>query len=245
MKIIIVEDEYHIRMGLSNYIKSIGEPYKVIGEAEDGQEGMLLIKKLYPDLVITDIRMPRLDGLKMISNIVACNMDVKFVILSGYAEFEYAQKGISLGVKEYLLKPVNVKELKETLERINRSLNRKNKREAEEIKEFSPLVNAIISDIEENFAQKISLDNYSEKFNMTPEYISNVFSKEVGITFSNYLTQVRIEKAKELLKEGKHKIYEIACMVGYNDSQYFCRVFKKITGLSTSEYIIRSRGEKV
>lgn len=247
MKIVIVEDEFHTRMGLSNYIKSIGEPYKLLGEAEDGQEGMLLIKKLQPDLVITDVRMPKLDGLKMIANIVACNLDVKFVILSGYAEFEYAQKGISLGVEEYLLKPVSIKELKETLDRINKSLNRgnqeKTKENIEEKKEYSPLVTAILADLEANYAQKISLDDYAEKFNLTPEYISNVFSKEMGIPLSYYLTQLRIEKAKNLLKEGKHKIYEIACMVGYNDVQYFCRVFKKVTGLTTSEYFIRSQSE--
>jgi len=243
MKIVIVEDEFHTRMGLANYIKSLGEPYKLLGEAEDGQEGMVLIKKLQPDLVITDVRMPKLDGLTMIADIVACRMEVKFVILSGYAEFEYARKGISLGVEEYLLKPVSLKELKETLERIDQSLNR-GKREktadkTEGEKAYSPLVAAILADLEANYAQKISLADYAEKFYLTPEYISNVFSKEMGIPLSGYLARLRIEKAKKLLEEGKYKIYEIACLVGYNDVQYFCRVFKKVTGLTTTEYLLR------
>lgn len=244
MKIIIVEDEFHIRMGLSKLISSMGEPYELIGEAEDGYEGMVMIKKYNPDVVITDIKMPKLNGLEMISNIRDCNMDISFVILSGYAEFSYAQKGISLGVEEYLLKPITVAKFKETMERVHKKLLKKrylqkNEETADIDGRYSPFVSAIISDIKENYAKKINLEDYAERFKVTPEYISRVFSKEVGITFSSYLNKVRIDKAKELLLESDYKIYEIACMVGYNDVQYFCRVFKKLLGLSAKEYVIK------
>ncbi|WP_341876702.1 response regulator transcription factor [Defluviitalea saccharophila] len=240
MKIMIVEDEFHIRTGLSKLLSSMGEAYELIGEAEDGYEGMIMIKQLQPDVVITDIKMPKLDGLQMISNIRQCNMNVIFVILSGYAEFEYAQKGISLGVEEYLLKPITVSQFKETMERILYKLSKENKEEIKERhQQYSPFIVAILSDIEENYAQKISLDDYAEQFKMTPEYISRIFSKEVGVTFSNYLTEVRMNKAKQLLLDKSYKIYEIACMVGYNDVQYFCRVFKKFSGLSAKEYVIK------
>lgn len=240
MKIMIVEDEFHIRRGLSKLLSSMGEPYELIGEAEDGYEGMVMIKQLQPDVVITDIKMPKLDGLQMISNILECNMDIVFVILSGYAEFDYAQKGISLGVEEYLLKPITVSKLRETMGRIYNKLSKNNEEQiTDDQMNYSPFISAIISNIEENYSQKINLDDYAEQFKMTPEYISRIFSKEVGITFSNYLTEVRMNKAKKLLLDKNYKIYEIACMVGYNDVQYFCRVFKKFSGLSAKEYVIK------
>jgi two-component system response regulator YesN len=239
MKIMVVEDEIHSRMGLCKLISSMGKPYELIGEAEDGYEGMVMIKQLNPDVVITDIKMPKLDGLQMISNIRECHMEVMFVILSGYAEFDYARKGIQLGVEEYLLKPITPSALRETMERINSKLSQNTEEAAEEINKYSPSVSAIVSDIEENYSQKISLEHYADKFNMTPEYISRIFSKEIGNTFSNYLTEVRINKAKKLLLDKNYKIYEIACMVGYNDVHYFCRVFKKFSGVSAKDYIIK------
>ncbi|NLK21251.1 MAG: response regulator [Epulopiscium sp.] len=239
MKILIVEDEIHTRMGLSKLIASMGKPYELIGEAEDGYEGMVMIKQFSPDVVITDIKMSRLDGLQMISNIRECNMDVVFVILSGYAEFDYARKGISLGVEDYLLKPITASKLKETMERINKKFTEKDNKTIVEEKRYSPAISAIVRDINDNYAQKINLEDYADKFKMSPEYISRIFSKELGVTFSNYLTRFRIDKAKELLIDTNYKIYEIACMVGYNDVQYFCRVFKKVSGISAKEYIVK------
>jgi two-component system response regulator YesN len=238
MRILVVEDEVRTRMGLCKLISSMDDSYELVGEAEDGYEGMVMIKRLQPDVVITDIRMPKLDGLQMISNIRDCNMEVLFIILSGYAEFEYAQKGISLGVEEYLLKPITVSKLKETMNRIKDRFSQKSEETVEEASKYSPFVSAIITDIEENYSQKISLEDYAEKFKMTPEYISRIFSKELGVTFSNYLTEIRINKAKKLLIDKNYKIYEVACMVGYNDVQYFCRVFKKVSGVSAKEYVI-------
>lgn len=242
MKIMIVEDEFHTRRGLSKIISSMGEPYQLIGEAENGYEGMIMIKHMNPDVVITDVKMPKLDGLQMISNIRECNMEITFVILSGYAEFDYAQKGISLGVSEYLLKPITKSKLMETMKKINEDFLEKGEEVINKNQEYSPIVSAILSDIEKNYSQKISLEEYSERFKMTPEYISRIFSKEVGQAFSNYLTSLRIDKAKELLMDKNYKIYEIACMVGYNDVQYFCRVFRRIVGVSAKEYIIKNKG---
>lgn len=242
MKIMIVEDEFHTRRGLSKIISSMGEPYQLIGEAENGYEGMIMIKHMNPDVVITDVKMPKLDGLQMISNIRECNMEITFVILSGYAEFDYAQKGISLGVSEYLLKPITKSKLMETMKKINEDFLEKGEEVINKNQQYSPIVSAILSDIEKNYSQKISLEEYSERFKMTPEYISRIFSKEVGQAFSNYLTSLRIDKAKELLMDKNYKIYEIACMVGYNDVQYFCRVFRRIVGVSAKEYIIKNKG---
>ena len=239
MKIVVIEDEIHSRLGLYELIQSFGEPYKLVGEASDGYEGLRMIKELSPDVVITDIRMPKVDGLKMISDIRSCNSDVRFVILSGYADFEYAKQGIVLGIEDYLLKPITPRILRETLDRIYQKSLKPEQPPIPESPVCSPVVRSITEDIQKNYAQKLSLDGYAERFKMTPEHISRLFAKELGVTFSTYLTDMRMEKAKELLLNKNLKSYEIACMVGYNDAQYFCRAFKKAEGISTKEYIVK------
>ena len=94
----------------------------------------------------------------------------------------------------------------------------------------SDIVREMINVIEESYGMKLQLDVIAEKFHMTPEYLGNLFAKETGITFSNYLRQVRMEKAKELLTGTDMKIYEVACAVGYPDQKYFSKVFKEYGG---------------
>jgi two-component system response regulator YesN len=92
--------------------------------------------------------------------------------------------------------------------------------------------------IEENFGMRLGLDTFAEKYRLTPEYISNLFAKETGMTFSNYLKRVRIEKAKELILQTDLKIYEVACSVGYPDQKYFSKVFKEYTGVSAKQFTL-------
>ena len=191
-KIIIVEDEFRIRNGLSTLINKLDMGCKVIGEAENGFEGLKMISDMEPEVVITDIKMPKMDGLSMIRQAKEMGASCDFIILSGYAEFEYAQQGIQLGV------------------------------------------------IEESYGMKLQLDAIAEKFHMTPEYLGNLFAKETGITFSNYLRQVRMEKAKELLTGTDMKIYEVACAVGYPDQKYFSKVFKEYAGVSAKQFALKT-----
>jgi len=129
MKIVIVEDEIRIREGIANLIKKINKNYEVVGEAENGIEGQAIIKEKKPDLVITDIRMPDMDGIEMISQLKQQGITVKVIILSAYSEFAYAQKAIKLGVNEYLLKPISVGELMQSLKNIDNQIewNKQNK----------------------------------------------------------------------------------------------------------------------
>ena len=118
-KIIIVEDEFRIRNGLSTLINKLDMGCKVIGEAENGFEGLKMISDMEPEVVITDIKMPKMDGLSMIRQAKEMGASCDFIILSGYAEFEYAQQGIQLGVMDYLLKPASVSDVKELLNKLN------------------------------------------------------------------------------------------------------------------------------
>jgi len=115
MRIVIVEDELRIREGLAGLIRKIDGEYEIVGEAEDGLAGIRVIAESRPDLVITDVRMPDLDGLEMLSRLEKSGVKVKAIVLSAYSDFAYACQAIKLGVGDYLLKPVNVGDLTRAL----------------------------------------------------------------------------------------------------------------------------------
>lgn len=233
-RIVIVEDEVRIRQGLGNLISKIDPDCRVVGEAENGYEGLKMIRDLTPDIVITDIRMPKMSGLEMVEKLREFHLDCRVVIISGYADFEYARKGISLGVSEYLLKPITIASVRELLKRMAGG----EKEEAAAMEQYSQVIHDMVKTIETDYAQRLGLDIFAEKYRLTPEYISNLFTKETGITFSNYLKKVRIEHAKDLLLNTNMKIYEVACSVGYPDQKYFSKVFKEYTGLSAKQFVM-------
>jgi two-component system, response regulator YesN len=118
MRIIVVEDEQKPREGLVRLISKLDPGYEVVGQARNGLEGKEMTLSLSPDLVFTDIKMPVMDGLEMIEALRASGSTAHFVILSGYAQFEYAKRGIVLGVKDYLLKPITPAILDSVLRKI-------------------------------------------------------------------------------------------------------------------------------
>ena len=102
MKVVIVEDEIRIREGIEKLLSRLEEDYVVCGVAEDGETGLNIIKKTKPDIVITDIRMPVMDGLEMLKAIAKEGIKTKAVVLSAYSEFDYARTAMKLGVTEYI-----------------------------------------------------------------------------------------------------------------------------------------------
>jgi Response regulator containing CheY-like receiver domain and AraC-type DNA-binding domain len=234
--IVIVEDEFRIRQGISSLINKVDMGCRVIGESENGYEGQKMIRDLEPNIVITDIKMPKMDGLTMIAKVKEMGAQCKFVILSGYAEFEYARQGINLGVEEFLLKPATISDVKALLEKLVKPeafiLDDIDK------KQYSKMVASMLLVMESNYGMRLVLDTFAEKYRLTPEHISNLFAKETGSTFSNYLRKIRIEKAKELILTTDLKMYEVACRVGYPDPKYFSKVFKEYTGISAKQFTI-------
>lgn len=236
--LVIVEDEFRIRDGLSRLINRLSMGVSVIGEAANGFEGLKCIQDLNPDVVITDIKMPKMSGLEMIRQAKHMALPCRFVILSGYAEFSYAQQAISLGVTDYLLKPTTISDVRELLEKINP----KEKPPTDDKQmgnQYSELVSAIIDTVTKSYASHLSLTDLADTYKVTPQYISTVFAKETGMTFSNYIRKIRIEEAKKLLLETDMRVYEIAVAVGYPDQKYFSKVFKEYTGVSAKQYALK------
>ncbi len=118
MKFVIVEDEIRIREGIRRLLPKLDKENVIVGEAENGEEGLELIRQEKPDVIITDVRMPLMDGLEMLERVYTEGCRAKAIVLSAYSEFEYARSAIRLGVTEYLLKPIVVADFSEAIARI-------------------------------------------------------------------------------------------------------------------------------
>lgn len=250
----MVEDEERSIMGLISLIKSLDKEYIVQAQAKDGKKALELIRRLRPDVVITDIRMPFMDGIELINTLKKENIDAEFIITSAYSDFEYAKKAIVLGVTDYITKPITVEDMSIALERVSKKCLLKSKRtdteqpkltfEDMKIKannnEMHPAIRKAIKIIDEEYALKINQVELAKRVKTTPEYFSFLFRRDTGINFSNYIKILRVEVAKKLLFDNDMKIYDVARIVGYDDSKYFCRIFKEITGVSPKNYSFRS-----
>jgi len=252
-KVLIVEDEDIMRKGLMFMAKWQEVDCIVVGEAVNGKDGLEKIRKYHPDIVIVDINMPVMDGLEMLEKSIQ-EYGYDAIIVSGYGEFEYARKGISLGVTEYLLKPIDYSKLYEAIRKIQAKRNTKaNIKNAirqidvekkklgildyDEKKTGNRYVDFMIQTIHEKYATHLTLADISEQCQMSSTYLNVKFKNETGYTFNDYLNRYRIQKAVDLLRENQYRIYEIAEMVGFSDYKYFIKVFKKYIGYSPARFI--------
>jgi len=341
--VLLVDDEIMIKKSIRKMIESGHGPFVVAGEAKNGKEALELAERVSPRLIITDIRMPMMDGLQLIEEALKRWPHIKFIIVSGYNDFAYAQRALQLGAFDFLLKPIRPQEFMETLGSIQSRLVQEHKEMEERIlwlkrcKSHCPqLVEAVwlldevnalsnwkrISNeftavqikylaveeifmhlqsfIEEELALKnaevwslptegvwhwsgewqkndslmetfllelisglrkirnfginqfvrkaleytaehynkdyLTLQSAAEFIGITAPYLSRCFREETGQTFIQYLTNIRMEKAKRALQDPLSKVYEVAFQVGYQEYAHFSRVFRKYTGYSPTEY---------
>ena len=224
----------------------------VVGEAENGAVGEEKIAELQPDIVITDITMPVKNGLEMIAD-TREKFNYIAIILTGYSEFEYAQQAIRNGVSDYVLKPLDMDEMRTALEKAVRLAGdnqylQKREDEAEAVrsrtalpplsedKVTDPLVLRIVAYLKENYQSKITLADLQEQFHYSERYINQKFQKELGTTVIDYLNRCRIQNALELIRKGKLPISQIGWECGIGEYKYFNHVFKKYIGCSVREY---------
>ncbi|SHE39354.1 two component transcriptional regulator, AraC family [Seinonella peptonophila] len=239
----VIDDEPKVRKGLSKLIPQLDEEWEVVGEAENGVEGLKQIEQLRPHLVFTDIRMPMMDGLDLLHALQTYPLQV--VILTGYGQFEYAQAALKLAAIDYLLKPTKPQEIFEVLSRVKKT--QQNPQPIDWLKSThqESKVQIALEYIHEYYKQDLSLEDCAASIQMNPSYFSYVFKQEMGVNFIDYLTHLRIEKAKELMESTNQHLYEISQQVGYSDHKYFSRIFKRIVGVTPSGYrSFSNRGER-
>jgi YesN/AraC family two-component response regulator len=237
MKAIIVDDEKHVREGLLLLAEWERFEIKTILEAADGNEAMDLITKHHPEIIFTDMNMPRCDGIDLLKWIHTSNPNAMTIVVSGYDDFKYTKHAITYGSFDYILKPINPMELNETLERAVKKWNAQNNTvPADEFSHEKNTVQMIEEFLRDNYQKDIKLQEIADRFFLSREYISRRFKQETQETLTDYLMKIRVEKAKELLGNPTIKIYQVAEAVGYQNDKYFIKVFKKMEGITPKEY---------
>lgn len=247
IKVMIVDDEKYVRMGIKNDTDWALIGCEVVAEASNGEMALELAGQFRPDLVISDIKMPKMDGIELAGRLLEKYPDTKVIFLTAYNEFEYARQAVRLGVSDYLLKPFHDGELEGAIQRLLHLHPNASAAQAELENEMIPLkrkeeienryVQAAIEYIEKNYSDKdFSIGKLSESISVSEGHISRLFKAETEISINNYLTRYRIRKSMDFLKDVQSKVYEVAEKVGYQDIAYFSNTFKKLVGTAPSEY---------
>ena len=234
-KVVIVDDEPIIVEGLSRLLPWERYGCEVAGTAHDGNEGLEMIRMEKPDILFSDIAMPGMDGLTMIAALKSEFPEMQISILTGYRDFDFCQKALRLGVARFLLKPSNMEELEEALRTMT---ERCGKREPSEQTDNASgfIVRNAVAYMEEHYQEKLTLNKVADQIYVSQWHLSKLLNKQEGKNFSEILNQIRISKAKELLKDPALRIADIAEMVGFVEVAHFSRVFKRVAGISANEY---------
>ena len=204
-------------------------------EADNGKTGIDIVKSRDIALVFADINMPIMDGIEFGKIAKKIKPDIYIVIVSGYGEFEFTKKAIKIGVNDYILKPFSEEEIKDNLDRtygVIKGLKKKQGLMAENVKAYIAL----------NFTRaNLSVSEIARHFYVDSSYIRRVFKKAYNMSITEYILNLRMEKAKELLVENNFKLSVICEKVGFEDYNYFSRVFKRYCGISPKVYEINNK----
>lgn len=251
MNILIVDDEYYIVQGISKIISEAFSEFNNIYEAYSAEQAKRIIEKESIDILITDIEMPRENGLSLVSWTYSNAYPIICIILSGHQRFDYAQKALKLHCVSYVLKPVDKMQLCDEIHHaLNLLQNQAHQRSAVSISSITPAETDQAQPAEDkDFVFRVRTYIYSnlsdpdlnrssiaEYLHMSPDYLSYVFHQKFSQTLNAYITSMRIDKAKELLERTNWGLDIIAEKTGFSSSSYFHRQFKKITGITPQQY---------
>lgn len=242
MNILIVDDEYYIVQGIASSINCEALGITSIFTAYSFDQAKKIIEKEAVDILITDIEMPRGNGLSLIEWIQEKEYSIVPLILTGHQRFDYAQKAITMHCFSYILKPVDKLSLEKELKKAIASIQGHSPAvpapcsslSAEETDEF-------IKNVREYIRANLSSDSLNRNslakhVHMNPDYLSYLFHLKFGQTLCAYITGARIDKAKELLLHTALSLNEISEKSGFSNNSYFHKQFKKATGITPQQY---------
>ncbi|MUG44536.1 response regulator transcription factor [Paenibacillus woosongensis] len=264
--ILVVDDEYNTRMGVSYTLQQWGDGKIDIAAAENGQQALNMLREREYDLLITDIRMPLMTGIELLEALRREKNEIAAVLLTGFAEFEYAQQGLRLGAIDYLLKPVQQSELIKMAEKALNKARLAKERRARLQQHFSELelneagaangrqgqtsqsqdplslhtsneyVIKAVQYIDEHISDVLTIKEVAQQVHLNPSYFSVLFKEEAGVTFIDYVTRLRMKKAKELLEGSSLSLDAISEQIGLQTTSYFIRMFKRFENMTPKQY---------
>lgn len=248
-KVLIIEDEPLIRKGLRYGLDYSKFNCVVVGEAEDGQSALELLESLEPDIILVDINLPIKSGLDVLKE--SQHLNYSAIIISGQSDFSIAREAIGLNVVGYLLKPIDMDELKDALILANEKQNemmmlqelKQNHSKAKKIdllvdvrRTTDPLVIEMLKFIDEHYKEKFKINQMVNKMGYSETHLMNKFKRHTLMTFNSYLNKYRIMKSINLMNQKITDPYTLTNECGFSDYKYFKKVFKKYIGYSISDY---------
>lgn len=257
LKLVIAEDEDIIRMGLVQTVDWQSMGVEVAGDAADGSEALRLVQELQPDVLLTDIRMPCLSGLELAEKVLELGLATRVVFLTSYAEFAYAREALRLQAVDYLLKPIEERELHRVMAKIASELSEQPQKAnpkqdiaakdmAQDLTEWlvllhepglNPHVRKALERIAADYGKHISIESMAEELSVSTSYLSRKLKEATGHTFGGLLARYRLQEALKLLREGEYRVYEVAERTGFGEYKNFCQTFKKYLHESPKRYM--------
>ncbi|HUW69932.1 MAG TPA: helix-turn-helix domain-containing protein [bacterium] len=258
IRLLIAEDEELARHELEATVPWEDWGFILIGAAEDGIRALELLNERHAELVLTDIRMPGMDGIALMRSAIdnATGQKPLFVILSGHADFAYAREALRLGAFDYLVKPIDDVELEATMRRAAEEIRARSHTASLELvarddkavsvvrdlmqdRPIGPgdaYIEAALSDVATRYMMDLSADSVAERLRISGDHLTRLFKRATGLTFNEYLTRFRMRRAMELLRDPSVRIGEVADLCGYRDARYFSTLFRQTVGLTPSEF---------
>lgn len=241
--ILLVEDDKALQFIYSKMKIWTEYGFKITAKAANGREALEILREQSFDLVVTDIRMPFIDGIELLRRIKAAEIDTCVVFISSYDEFEYARQGLILGAFDYLVKPVDDNKLGELLGRAQIYLGEK--ADSNAVNEIvarviggtdDPFMKKVERYLSENIYRAVTMTEIADALGLNKDYFGKTFKQHTGMTFNAACSLLKVEYAKALMDTGNYKNYEISEKLGYSSPDYFTKVFKEITGITPQQY---------
>ena len=247
---IVIDDEKWVVKSLIGTIKD-QEYFEITTVFYDGLSGLDYIRSHQPALAFVDVRLPGMGGLEILQAAHAEGLSTLFIMISGHAEFAYAQKAMFHNAIGYCLKPFSRSELMDSMQKAYQLLQEQGPKKGSEdtaaegqdnifrpqhLTSSHKSVQMMIDYTEKHYQEDLSIQNLADYCSINPNYASQIFRQETGVTFVSYLTSLRIEHAAWLLTHTDQTVFTIATQVGYSDYFYFTKVFKKVKGCTPTAY---------
>ncbi|TXK74157.1 response regulator [Paenibacillus sp. N3.4] len=247
-KLLVIDDEQATRNNICTVFPWEELGFRIVASAENGKQGLDFLSSHEADVLLCDIRMPVMSGIDLAAELYQQKRKIKIVFLSGYRDFEYAKKALDYEVKNYIVKPARYTELTQVFTKIKHELDQEQaaletirdhaedkSKVAQGININDKIIKSVKQFVQENY-KEATLEAAAYLVHMHPNYLSQLFNNKTGQYFSNYLIEVKMEKAAELLNDIQLRTFQVSEMVGYSNAKNFTRTFKKYFGKNPREF---------
>ena len=234
-KVMIADDEMYMLEAMEKLIDWEKMDCQLVYKAQNGQELIRQLKNEVPDIIITDIKMPVQSGIEVAKYVYEHMLPTKVILLSAYADFEYAQEAIAYDVCGYIVKTSVIEMLPKMIGKAIGKLLKPMDDVKDEERYSEDILGKLQKYIEAHYTERLTLAKISKDIHANGSYLSRLYKTKTGQNLFDVINKLRIDKAKELMISG-YKIYEAAQMAGFDDVSYFSRVFKKYEGCAPREY---------